>query len=43
MKTLIAALALSFAVVSSALPASAHYTAPNASWVTKALSGFGTD
>ena len=37
MKTLIAALALSFAVVSSALPAAAAYVSPDAHWTEKAF------
>lgn len=41
MKTFIAAIALSLAVASAALPASAHYISPDASWSEKALSGSG--
>jgi hypothetical protein len=41
MKTILAALAVSFALASTAIPASANYVAPDASWQTKALAGTG--
>ena len=41
MKTLIAAIALSLAVASVALPASAHYVSPDASWTEQAFAGSG--
>jgi hypothetical protein len=41
MKTLIAAIAVSLAVASAAVPASANYVAPDATWQAKALSGTG--
>ena len=41
MKNLIAALAVTMAIASTAIPASANYVAPDASWTVKALSGSG--
>jgi hypothetical protein len=41
MKTLIAAVAVSLAIASTAVPASANYVAPDATWQAKALSGSG--
>ena len=38
MKTVLAALAISFALATVAMPASAGYVAPDASWQSKALS-----
>ena len=38
MKTIIAALAVTLGLMSVALPASADYTSPNATWQTRALS-----
>ena len=37
MKTVIAAIAVAIGIASIALPASAGYVAPDASWTTKAL------
>ena len=41
MKTVLAALAVTLAIASTAIPASANYVAPDASWQTKALAGSG--
>lgn len=41
MKTVLAALAGTLAVASTAIPASAAYVSPEASWVVKALAGTG--
>ncbi len=41
MKALLAALAITLAVASTAIPASAAYVAPDASWTVKALNGSG--
>ncbi len=41
MKTVLAALAVSIAIASAAIPASAHYVSPDANWQTKALAGSG--
>ena len=41
MKTVLAALAVTLAIASTAIPASANYVAPDASWQTKALAGTG--
>lgn len=41
MKTVIAAIAVSLALASAVVPASANYIAPDASWQVKALAGTG--